>query len=141
MPRSRLALVATLVGLAALAAGCGSGPATSLAPFSGASLTIQARDIAFHPTIVTMPAGEPLRLVLDNEDAGVGHNLHVFQGSTDLGQSPTVVGPGVAAVELPALPPGRYQFQCTIHPGMIGTIIVQAGASPGAAGSDAPAGS
>ncbi len=105
-------------------------------PFAGTSLTIQARDLAFDPDILTAPAGQPLRLVLDNRDTGIGHNLHVFQGATDLGQTATVVGPAQATVELGQVAAGRYQFQCTIHPDMIGTVIVQAGAAAGPSSPD-----
>jgi len=141
-----------------LAAGCGPSGSDPLASFSGASLTIQARDLTFAPDIATAPANVPLRLILDNKDAGTAHNIHVFQGDTDFGTSSSVEGPGLTAVELPALAPGRYQFECTIHSQMIGTILVSAGASAGPsdpaetpppdgpspspdAGSDSPSGS
>jgi plastocyanin len=124
-------LAALTVALGVLAAGCGPAGPDPLASFAGASLTIQARDLTFAPDIATAPANVPLRLILDNKDVGVPHNLHVFQGATDLGKSPTIAGPGLAAIELPALAPGRYQFECTIHPEMIGTIIVASGASAG----------
>ena len=129
-PRSSL-LVGLLLVPAALVARCGPAGPDPLASFSGASLTIVARDLAFDPTIAMMPANEPLRLVLDNKDAGVPHDLHVFQGDTSFGTSASVAGPGLAALVLPPLPPGRYQFQCTIHETMIGTIIVAVGATAG----------
>ena len=127
--------------MAGVIAGCGPGGVDPLTSFSGASLTIDARDLTFDPVIATMPAGVPLRLVLDNHDAGVEHNLHVFQGATDFGTSPSVIGPGLTAIELPALAPGSYQFECTLQADMIGTIMVVAGATPGptpADGSGAP---
>ncbi len=132
MPLSRLArLSAALFAAAILVVACGQGGGGPLASFDGASITIQARDLAFNPDIVTAPANVALRLVLDNQDQGVPHNLHVFQGDTDFGKSPTVVGPGYTSIELPPLAPGRYQFACTIHPDMIGTVIVAVGASAG----------
>jgi plastocyanin len=130
--RARSSLLAAIpLALAVLAAGCGDSGPDPLASFSGASLTIQARDLTYAPDIATAPANTPLRLVLDNKDSGVPHNIHVFQGDHDLGQTRTIEGPGLAAVELPALAPGRYQFSCTIHPEMIGTILVESGASAG----------
>lgn len=127
-------VLARALGIAVLslaAAGCGpSGPDPD-APFAGATLRIQARDLTFAPDIATAPAGTPLRVILDNKDAGVPHNIRVFQGDTEVAKSASVQGPGIAAIELPALAAGRYQFACTIHPDMIGTIIVSAGASAG----------
>jgi len=114
-----------------LTAGCGPSGPDPLASFSGATLTIQARDLTFAPDIATAPANVPLRLILDNKDAGTAHNIHVFQGDTDFGKSSSVEGPGLVAVEVPALAPGRYQFECTIHAQMIGTILVSVGASAG----------
>jgi plastocyanin len=116
---------------AVLLASCGGSAPDPQASFGGASLTVQARDLAFEPDIATAPAGQPLRVILDNKDVGVPHDIWVFQGDTVLGKTPSVSGPGLAAVVLPALAPGRYQFSCTIHPSMIGTIIIEAGAPAG----------
>jgi plastocyanin len=122
-------VVGLLVGI--LVAACGLGGPDPQASFSGATLTIQARDLTFAPDIATAPAGQPLRIILDNKDVGVPHNLHVFRGDTEFGKTDSVEGPGMIALELPALAPGRYQFACSIHPNMIGTIIVANGAVAG----------
>ncbi len=131
MPHPRPHLLAAPLAVALLAGGCGSGVAGPNASFAGVSITIEARGLAFNPDIVTAPADMPLRLVLDNQDQGVSDNLRVFQGDTELGQSPAVVGPGYVSIELRPLSPGRYQFASTLHPDMIGTIIVAVGASAG----------
>lgn len=123
-------LVAPMLAGAVLAA-CGPAAPDPLASFNGASITIDARDLTFDPVIVTMPAGQPLRLILNNHDEGVAHNLHVFRGDTDYGMSTSVVGPGLTAIELPAMAAGSYQFECTLHPDMIGTLKVAVGATPG----------
>ncbi len=129
--RPRASLLAASVLMVGVLGGCGPAGADPLASFSGATLTIDARDLTFDPVIVTMPAGQPLRLVLNNHDAGVEHDLHVFRGATDFGTSQPVIGPGLTAIVLPAMAPGSYQFECTFHPDMIGTIKVVAGATPG----------
>lgn len=116
---------ALLLGLSVLVAGCGSGAAIGPdASFAGADATIEAVDIQFEPDTVTLPAGQPLRLLLDNRDAGVPHDLHVFRGDQDVGTSPTIIGPGLTEVRFGPLTPGNYQFQCQIHPDMIGTLVV-----------------
>lgn len=129
--RHRLLTPLVMATVLAIAGACGPSGPDPQASFAGASLTIQARDLTFAPTIATAPAGKPLRIVLDNKDVGVPHNLRVFQGDAELGQTASVEGPGLIALELPALPAGRYQFACTIHPDMIGTIIVSEGAAAG----------
>ena len=130
--RARSRLIAVLVVASALAvASCGPSVNDPAAPFAGPTLTIQARDLAFIPDIATAPAGTSFRVILDNQDVGIPHNIHVFQGDADFGSTATVEGPGLVALVVPALTPGRYQFACTIHPDMIGTIVVAAGASAG----------
>lgn len=123
-PAAALA-AALLLGLAVLVAGCGpgSGPGPD-ASFSGAEATIEAVNVQFEPVTVTLPAGQPLRLILDNKDAGVPHDLHVFRGEQEVGRSPTIIGPGLTEVRFGPLTPGNYQFQCEIHPDMIGTLAV-----------------
>jgi plastocyanin len=123
--RHRSAARRVLVLIAAVAlAGCGSSDATVDPSFNGGSVTIEAVGLQFTDAIVDLPAGEPLRLVLDNKDAGVPHNLRVFAGDTEYGKSATVSGPGLAEVRFGPLPAGRYQFQCEIHPAMLGTVVV-----------------
>jgi hypothetical protein len=112
-----------LVLMAALA-GCGSTAPTVEPSFAGGSATVEAIGLQFTELIVDLPAGVPLRLVLDNKDAGVPHDLRVFQGDTEYGKSAPVSGPGLAEVRFGPLPVGRYQFQCTIHPAMLGTVVV-----------------
>jgi plastocyanin len=62
--------------------------------------------------------------VLDNRDAGVPHDIKVFQGGTTIGQSPAVTGPATTEVRIGPLAPGSYQFMCTVHPNMLGTLTV-----------------
>jgi plastocyanin len=35
-----------------------------------------------------------------------------------------VTGPTVVEYQVPALPAGTYQFVCTVHPNMVGTLSV-----------------
>jgi plastocyanin len=127
--------LALVVALALALAGCSSGDgpgtgdaggngASAVGPFDGASVTVVAVGLQFQPAIVTLPSGRPLRIVLDNQDAGVPHDIHVFQGDTDYGKSAIVTGPGLAAVTFGPLAAARYSFECTIHPDMNGEIVV-----------------
>ena len=89
-----------------------------------AATTITARNVEFAPTTVAMEAGVPLRLVLQNEDAGVPHNILVRGGGTDIGKTEIVTGIDRAELSFGPLPPGDYAFLCEIHPNMTGTITV-----------------
>jgi plastocyanin len=89
-----------------------------------AATTITARNVEFAPTTVAMEAGVPLRLVLQNEDAGVPHNILVRGGGTDIGKTEIVTGIDRAELSFGPLPPGDYEFLCEVHPNMTGTITV-----------------
>jgi plastocyanin len=122
-PRSIVVGLVALAVAAGVVAGCGSA-AGSLTPFVGSEATVRAVNVAFEPTEITLPAGAPLRIVLDNQDGGVPHNVKVLQGDLELGKSPTVTGPAQTEVRFGPLAAARYQFVCDVHPNMIGTLIV-----------------
>ena len=118
-----LAALSLAILLALPFAGCAPSSA-SLPPFTGASATVVAVGLQFQPTEVTLPAGQPLRLILDNQDSGVPHNLKVFQGDTLIARSPNVSGIGQTEVRFGPLAAGTYQFSCEVHPSMLGSIKV-----------------
>lgn len=105
-----------------LAAACS--PTPDAAPFVGKGAVVQAINVTFDPVEITLPTGAPLRIVLDNRDSGVPHDVRVFQGDTSIAQSPVVTGPATTEVRFGPLAPARYQFACTVHPTMLGTVIV-----------------
>lgn len=120
----RTMLVALACALTvALAGACEAGSPVQ-PPFVGASVVVQAANIAFAPTEITLPAGTPLRIVLDNQDAGIPHDIRVFQGDREIAKSATVSGPAQTEVRFGPLPAARYQFACDVHPSMVGTLIV-----------------
>ena len=136
----RVIQAAALVGLAALTVACSSGgssgtpaPTAASSPWAsadasapaGSGTTIVAKDIAFTPTTVTIPADTATPITFDNQDAAP-HNVaikdasgaQVFKGEIQGGQ-------GQITYNVSALPAGGYQFWCEVHPNMIGTLTVQ----------------
>jgi plastocyanin len=89
-----------------------------------ATVTVTARNVAFEPTTVAMQAGVPLRIVLQNQDAGIPHNVLVRGGGTDIGKSEIVTGVARTELSFGPLPAGEYQFLCEVHPNMTGTITI-----------------
>jgi plastocyanin len=118
-----VAALAALLVLTVLVAGCGSGSSID-APFDGATAELRADNLAFEPGELTLPAGVPLRIVLDNLDEGIPHDVRVFQGEQELGKSAIVTGPARTEVRFGPLTAARYQFTCDVHPSMIGTLVV-----------------
>lgn len=132
------ATVAGGVAAAPTSAGSGSTPlaggqpgATPTAATGSASgstqLTVVASNISFDKSTLNAPAGE-VKLTLNNQD-GIAHNLHLFKGNDDTGQSigmtPIEAGP-VQNSFTANLAPGTYHYQCDVHPGqMHGTLVVK----------------
>lgn len=122
----RLALVVLVVGVLA---GCGddgddAAPAGSseCREAEDGRVTIVADGIAWDTDCLQGPAGEPLTIVIDNQDDGVPHNLHV----TDAPDDPkTELEPGPATQQLDVtLDAGDYEYVCDIHPNMVGTLMM-----------------
>ena len=120
---ARAAAAVAALSLIVLACGGPSAPVDA-APFTGKEATVAAVNISYQPDEVRLPAGFPLRIVLDNRDAGVPHDIKVFQGDTTIAQSPAVTGPATTEVRFGPLAPGSYPFMCTVHPNMLGTLTV-----------------
>ena len=119
----RRATLALGIAASAAIAGCSSASTDAL-PFVGQTATVMAVNIAFDPVELALPAGGPLRIVLDNQDSGVPHNVKVFLGDREIAKSPAVTGPATTEVRFGPLPPASYQFICEVHPNMLGTLVV-----------------
>ena len=120
----RTLLVLLIVALPAAACTEAERQVAVQAVVPAATTTITARNLEFEQTTVAMKAGVPLRLVLQNEDAGIPHNILVRGGGTDIGKTEIVTGIARAELSFGPLPPGEYAFLCEIHPNMAGTITV-----------------
>jgi len=94
---------------------------------------IAAKNTAFDKQCLTASAGKPFTLVFDNQDSGILHNVHVFNGRDASAQSLTppaelapFAGQKTMTYTLPVLKPGRYFFHCDVHQtAMTGFIIVK----------------
>ncbi len=128
-----------LPGLLAIAvAACSGQPGSSVSPATGApaspaggppmgdDVVITAVNLEFEPRGVTVRAGRPFTIELDNRDRSIPHDLQVSDsGGTVIVQSEIVTGPGSLTIEVPALAAGTYTFTCVVHPNMTGTITAE----------------
>jgi plastocyanin len=90
-------------------------------------LELVAQGSLFDKEELTAPAGR-IVIELDNQDAGVVHNVAVYRGSNargeEMGATDLEVGPLEQTLEL-ELEPGEYYYQCDAHPTtMSGTLTV-----------------
>lgn len=133
--------VAMLAGGIALATigtegggGQGEGP--------GTALKVVAVNLAFQPTNLTVPAGEPFTIEFANQDAGTQHNIAIFDNpgfaGTAIFEGALITGPDSITYEVPALEAGAYPFKCVVHPTMVGAIQAVEGGGGGPAGPTVP---
>jgi plastocyanin len=101
-----------------------SGAPSSEAP-AGDVVEISAMGIQFEQKDVTAPADTAFTIRFDNKDAGVPHNVEIKDaGGASVFKGEIFSGAAVKDYAVPALPAGTYQFICTVHPNMIGTLTV-----------------
>lgn len=145
MTRRRTSLAAafaSLTALALLASACGMasgvfdmdemhrqmhgvgerGPQTPVVS-DAAAVTIEIRDYDFFPRDLTVEAGTEVTWI--NRDS-VPHDATDGAGSWSTG----MLNKGESA-RLTFDTPGTYQYLCTIHPDMVGTLVVQGPRSAG----------
>jgi cytochrome c oxidase subunit II len=100
-------------------------------PTPGGQLHVVARNISWNTNCFHVLPGQAVRISVSNQDAGIDHNFAIWDGP-DLRHQLFATGkfPGVATRtdSVPALPAGRYFFQCNVHgPAMSGVFIVENG--------------
>jgi cytochrome c oxidase subunit 2 len=95
---------------------------------AGATVDISALNVAFEQSEVRVPAGAGFRIVFDNKDAGIPHNVAIHRDSPtgeEVFKGEIFNGPGQRDYEVPELEAGTYAFVCTVHPNMTGTLIAE----------------
>jgi plastocyanin len=79
-------------------------------------------DVRFIPAVASVRTGAAVSLMFQNH-ATVAHNL-TFGPPIDVATA-TLVEPGTSeTIMFDAPEPGAYEFVCTLHPGMAGTVTV-----------------
>ena len=90
-------------------------------------LTITADGLAFDTGCLALPAGEAVTIRLVNADAEP-HNVAIYTDSsksTQLFGGDILDGGESIDYQIPALQAGMYYFECTVHPAMNGSVVVQ----------------
>ncbi len=92
-------------------------------------VSLTARQLSFDRASITVPAGAYVTLNFSNEDAGVPHNVAIYDtaaAQTTLFQGAIITGPQTTSYTFYAPPtPGVYFFRCDVHPAMMtGDFVV-----------------
>jgi cytochrome c oxidase subunit 2 len=106
-------------------------PASPETPAPGAQ-TVQVSSISitagFDPSTLSVAANQPWTVDFTNADPSVPHNFSIHKANadgTDWDAPVNADGGQSATYNPPPLAPGTYQFFCSIHPNMVGTLNVQ----------------
>ena len=117
-----------LVKTAPVAAGGGTG-----AVGAGGQVTVVASQLKFDKPQIQASAGGDLTVTLDNQDAGVSHNISFYPSARQTTAGDRIAGldtfAGPAKMDLKFMVPakaGRYFYRCDVHPDtMTGQLIAQ----------------
>ena len=114
-----------------VAAGGGSGPIGAAG--QPVNVTVVAKDLKFDKTQIAVAAAAELTVTLDNEDAGVSHNIAFYPSARQTSAGDRIAGldtfPGPAKMDVKFTVPakaGKYFYRCDVHPDlMTGQLAVQ----------------
>ncbi|MDQ4025241.1 MAG: cupredoxin domain-containing protein, partial [Actinomycetota bacterium] len=101
-------------------------PPVATAPPDGPTTSISAEGSKFDTATITLAAGEPATLEFDNKDAGVQHNVAIYEDdslSAEIFKGDFVTGPDTITYQFDAPKKGEYYFRCDVHPDMDGTVV------------------
>jgi plastocyanin len=92
----------------------------------GPVVALEASELAFDARRLAAPADERFALRFAN-DSSVAHNVSIYDlDGEPLFTGDIFTGPQVMEYAIPALPAGRYEFTCDVHPEqMTGTLVAR----------------
>jgi plastocyanin len=118
--------ILALLTLAACTGGSPGGSVQCRAPVDGV-LTITAANLLFDTACLALPADEAVTIRLVNDDTQP-HNLAIYTDSSKetLLFSGDIIDAGEEIeYEVDPIPAGTFYFDCTVHPGMNGSVVVE----------------
>jgi plastocyanin len=135
----RGALITLILLVTTALAACGGGsdesePAGTDGGTTGGTATVEngaveitaEQSLVFNVDTIEAPAGEDFTITLVNNDSAP-HNITIYseEGGEMLSEAgPTAEAGQTVTLDVAALEPGTYYFQCDIHPDMNGSVVV-----------------
>jgi plastocyanin len=110
-------------------ADAGGSPAPSAGPSAApGDITVVAEGVKFDKATLSVPADKPIKITLDNRDAGTAHDVDILdEGGTKVFDGKDFPGPKVETYDVPPIPAGTYKFECSIHPDLMNGELTAAG--------------
>jgi plastocyanin len=104
----------------------GASPAVTPGPDATIVEISASSSSAFDQASVTAPADQSFVIHFMNNESGVPHNVEVKDsGGASLVRGEIINGPAEADYPVPGLAAGDYQFVCSVHPNMTGTLTAE----------------
>jgi plastocyanin len=114
---------------ASTAASPSAGSSQSAPPSASASTAVvelAAQNIAFDKTELSVAPDLAFQIVFHNNDAGVSHNVVIKDASgASIFKGEIFSGVDTRTYDVRPLPAGAYQFDCSVHTNMTGTLTAQ----------------
>jgi plastocyanin len=111
-----------IVMLLAFAAGCGSADVGPTRPPVNTSVDVFTLPSAFSPNFVQINAGDTVRFNITTAPNGEGHDV-TFDAKAGAPANIKVTLNGVVPRVFTTR--GTFHFNCFVHPGMAGDVVVQ----------------
>jgi len=98
-------------------------------PVSSGAISLTAKNISWNTNCLAVPAGAPVSLTINNQDAGIDHDVDIRDavGKAVIQDQPHTPGGQTSIYQYNALQPGTYTFICSVHPigPMTGVLTVK----------------
>jgi plastocyanin len=121
-------LIGVVLSLMNLGTGHSAGEEAGAHEAGGAAAanSVSAEGVQFNTDELTLSAGEETELEFSNADT-VQHNIAIYEeeGGADLFVGDIIGAAAETTYSIPPLDAGEYYFQCDVHPGMNGTVVVE----------------
>ena len=110
---------------AATEGGNGGDAGSGTATVEGGAVEVTTANMEFDVNTIEATAGEDFTITLVNDDSAP-HNISIYseEGGENIVLGDTAEAGQTVTVDVSALEPGEYYFQCDIHPDMNGTLVV-----------------
>jgi plastocyanin len=113
-------------GGAGASPGAAPSPAVPIDPSAAVVEVSASNSASFDTNEISAPAAAPFTIHFFNNEAGVPHNVEVKDsGGQSVVRGDIITGVAEAMYNVPELAAGDYQFLCSVHPNMTGTLTAE----------------
>ncbi|RVW11553.1 copper-binding protein [Prescottella agglutinans] len=117
--KTRASALIAGIALATTLSGCSTDSTDEPATDSGKALTVEVADMAYTPSSTTISAGQTVTWVFD--DRGTPHDVVGLGDAKPVLRSPLLTS---GTWEFTFTEPGTYNYTCSLHPDMLGVVVV-----------------